>query len=221
MHHADTLGLQHVVDRVGDLRRHLLLDLQPLGVRLDDARELGDADDAPVGDIGDPGAPDDRGEVMLAVALEADAAQHDHLVVAFGLREGLGQDLLRVLVIAAKVFLVGARHARGRLDEAVAVGIVAGPADDGADRGLDLGAAGAGGLMRLFGFLLCFQGKACWWERLHAAAGAGTASYRHRASQRKTASADPSEPSNHRQQSFQKRLDEFREWGSRPSDVGI
>ena len=38
---ADPLRLEHVVDRVGDLRRQLLLDLQPpFGIDLDDAREL-------------------------------------------------------------------------------------------------------------------------------------------------------------------------------------
>ena len=31
---------QHIVERVGDLRRHLLLDLQPLGIDFDKPREL-------------------------------------------------------------------------------------------------------------------------------------------------------------------------------------
>ena len=59
------------------------------------------------------------------MALETDAAQHDHLVIAFGFLEGLVQDLLRILAVAGKKLLVGARHARRSLDQTVAVGIVA------------------------------------------------------------------------------------------------
>ena len=38
--HRDALGLQHLIERVGDLRRHLFLDLQALGVDLDEPCEL-------------------------------------------------------------------------------------------------------------------------------------------------------------------------------------
>ena len=76
--------------------------------------------------------------VMLAVALEADAAQHDHLVVAFGLLEGLRQDCLGVLGVASEVFLVGPRHARRRLGKAIAIGVVPAPTDDGAEGRFDL-----------------------------------------------------------------------------------
>ena len=38
--HADALRLQHLVNGVGDLCRQALLDLQPLGVGLDDPRQL-------------------------------------------------------------------------------------------------------------------------------------------------------------------------------------
>ena len=43
-HDGDAARAQHVLDRVGDLRRQLLLDLQALGVELDHPRDLGDAD---------------------------------------------------------------------------------------------------------------------------------------------------------------------------------
>ena len=38
--HGDAARLQHLLQRVGDLRRQLLLDLQALGIDLDHAREL-------------------------------------------------------------------------------------------------------------------------------------------------------------------------------------
>src|SRR3954464_1525886 len=134
----DTFGPQHIVDRVGDLRGHLLLDLKPLGVDVDETRELGDADDAPLRDISDPGAADDRCHVVLAMAFEANAAQDDHLVVAFDLLKGLLQDFGRILRIAGEILLEGARDPVRRIAQTVARGIVAGPADHGPDRLLDL-----------------------------------------------------------------------------------
>src|SRR5580658_346417 len=83
-------------------------------------------------------AADDRREVMLAMGLEADVAQHDDLVVAAGLLEGALEVFARVVVVAGEPFLVGARHPRRRGAKPFAVGIVAGPADQGADRGLGL-----------------------------------------------------------------------------------
>jgi hypothetical protein len=49
------------------------------------------------------------------------------------------QDRGGILAIAAKELLERANHPRRRLDQAFAVGIVARPADDGADRRLNLG----------------------------------------------------------------------------------
>src|SRR5580692_11579061 len=85
-------------------------------------------------------AADDRREVMLAMGLEADVAQHDDLVIAAGLLEGALEVFARIVVVAGEPFLVGARHARRRGAKALTVGVVAGPADQGADRGLGLGA---------------------------------------------------------------------------------
>src|SRR6476659_883428 len=58
-YHANALRLQHVFDRVGDLSGHTLLDLKPLGIGLDYARQLGDADDTRIWHIGDPSTADD------------------------------------------------------------------------------------------------------------------------------------------------------------------
>ena len=137
-HHRHALGIQHLLDRVGDLRGQALLDLQPLGEDLDHPRELRDADHPLVGDIADPGAPDDRRDVMLAMALEGDAAQHDHLVIAVDLGEGLAQHLLRILVVAGEIFAEGAPQPVRRLAQAVAVGVLADPLQHRAERVLDL-----------------------------------------------------------------------------------
>ena len=79
--------------------------------------------------------------MVLAMALEGDAAQHDHLVIAIDLAEGLVQNLVRVFVIAGKIFAVGAHHTIGRLDQAVAIGVLANPFQDGAKRVFGLGVA--------------------------------------------------------------------------------
>jgi hypothetical protein len=75
------------------------------------------------------------------MALKTDAAQHDHLIIAFDLFEGLFQDLDWVLTIAREEFLERARYPRRRLAQAIPFGIFARPSDDGAHRGLDLGSA--------------------------------------------------------------------------------
>src|SRR5580704_1434176 len=85
-------------------------------------------------------AADDRREVMLAMGLEADVAQHDDLVIAAGLLECALEVLARIVLVAGEPFFVGACYPRRRGTQPFAVGIVAGPADQGADRGLGLGA---------------------------------------------------------------------------------
>ena len=65
---------------------------------------------------------------------EADVAQHHDLVVALDLLEGPLQHVARILIVAGEEFLVGAHDAIGRADQSLAVGIVARPADQRADR---------------------------------------------------------------------------------------
>ena len=90
---ATPRGTQRRLDGVGDLGGHGLLRLQALGEDLHHARDLGDADDAAVGQVGDVRHAQERRHVVLAVALHADVAQHDEVVVAAGLLEGAGQHL--------------------------------------------------------------------------------------------------------------------------------
>src|SRR6185312_14139747 len=111
---GDALGLQHLAQGVGDLRRHLLLDLQALRIDLDEPRQLRDADDAAVRQIGDMRLADDRRDMVLAMRFEADVLQYDHLVIAVDLAEGAMQLLDGVAAVAAEIFLVGAYDAVGR-----------------------------------------------------------------------------------------------------------
>ena len=90
-HDADAARLQHVVDAAGDLGRHLLLDLEATREDVDDARELRDADHLGRRQVAHVGPADDRRHVVLAVRLELDVAQHDHLVVAGHLLERAAQ----------------------------------------------------------------------------------------------------------------------------------
>ena len=62
------------------------------------------------------GFADDRREVVLAVRLERDVAQHDHLVVAVDLVERAPQELDGILVVAAEpVFVTRERRVPGLL----------------------------------------------------------------------------------------------------------
>src|SRR4051794_24790668 len=139
--HADALRLENVVDRVGDLRGHLFLDLQAPGVDVHHAGQLGDADHAAVWNVSNPGPPDDRRHVMLAMAFEADVPQHDHFIVAFGFLKSLFQDFYRVLAVASEKLLERPGHARRGLDQAVTFRVFPRPSDDGSHRGLDFGSA--------------------------------------------------------------------------------
>ncbi len=107
-------------DRVGDPRRHLLLDLQAAGVDLDNPGELADADDPTIGQVADVSLADDRHHVVLAMALERDVLEHDDLVVAADLLEGPADRLDRLVLVAAEELLVGADDAIGRAEQALA-----------------------------------------------------------------------------------------------------
>jgi hypothetical protein len=80
------------------------------------------------------------GAIWCSQWLSKRIAQHDHLVVALDFVERLLQDGRRILGVAGKKFFERARYPRGRLDEAFALRVVAGPSDDGAYRRFDLGA---------------------------------------------------------------------------------
>jgi hypothetical protein len=103
-HHGDAQRFQDLVDSSGDLRGKALLNLEPLRISFDDACKFRDPNDPFVWHIGYPGPPDDRSDVVLAMAFERDAPQHDHLIVPAGFLEGFLQYSLSVVLITGKIF---------------------------------------------------------------------------------------------------------------------
>ena len=132
--HADTARLEHHVDAVGDLRGQFLLHLEAPRIRIDDTRELADADDLVGRQVADMGAADDRRHVVFAERFEFDVAQHDHLVVAGHLLERAAQVVGRVDRVAGKPVAVRVDDALGRVAQALARRIFAGPAQQRAHR---------------------------------------------------------------------------------------
>ena len=106
-HDGDALGASASLDGVGDLRRERLLHLQPAREDVDDACELGQADDAPVRNVGDVRDAGERRDVVLAMALEAHVAQQDHVAIAGDVLEGAGELGRGILAIAAEALLEG------------------------------------------------------------------------------------------------------------------
>jgi hypothetical protein len=91
--------------------------------------------------------------MVLAVALDADVAQHDEVIVAAGFLELPRERLGRIEPVARIVFLERIRDAARRIHEAFAVGIVPGPGDQRAHGLFRIGARGPlGGQRRLEGY---------------------------------------------------------------------
>ena len=95
-HHGDAARLQRLVDCGDDVAGQPLLRLQAAGEDLDDAGELRQADDLVVGRVvGDVRLADERHHVVLAVGVERDVADEDHVVVGADVLEGAVERLVR------------------------------------------------------------------------------------------------------------------------------
>jgi hypothetical protein len=143
--HRHAFGLQHLIERMGDLVGQPLLQLEPAGEGVGKAHQLGDPDHPPLGPVGDMGVAVDRREMMLAGRDDRDVPQEDGLVIAFGLAERALEQRGRVDRIAGEPFAIGPRDPRRRVAQPFAGRIVAGRGDQGAHRPLDPGAARTGG----------------------------------------------------------------------------
>ena len=128
--HRHAVGAQRGVDRVGDLGCELLLDLQALGVDVDDARELGEPDHAAVGDVRDMRLAHERHHVVLAVAVDLDVLEEHQLVVALDLAEGALQRLEGIGVVAPEVLVHGLDDPGWGVDQAFPRGVVADEAEE-------------------------------------------------------------------------------------------
>ena len=67
--------------------------------------------------------------MMFAMRLDVDFAQDNHVIIARYIFKDAGEDVFRVLVIAAEPFLIGVHDAFRRITEAFAVRIIACPRD--------------------------------------------------------------------------------------------
>src|SRR6476661_4378505 len=130
--------MQMLPDRVGDLRGQPLLDLEAPSEAVQHARELADADDAVLRQVGDRRLADDRRHVVLAMRLERDVLEEHDLVIAAHLFEGAAEVSGGVLFIATGIFTPGAGHAARRIQQSLTIWIVAGPADKSPDSFLDV-----------------------------------------------------------------------------------
>ena len=142
-HHGHTLGLQHLFDGIRHLCRQLFLDLQPLGINFQNARQLADAHHAALRQVSDMRATNDRHHVVFAMAFHADVAQDHHFIIAIGFFEGPREQIHRVRLIAGKEFLIGAGDARGGIHQAFTGRVITGPAQQGAHRSFRFRAGGA------------------------------------------------------------------------------
>jgi hypothetical protein len=130
-------ALEHIVDGAGNLRCHLLVNLQALGTNVDYPSQLGNADHAAIWDVGDPGVADDWRHVVLATPFEANVPQYDHFVIPFDLLEDLFQNLGRVLAVSRETLLERTGYTSWRFDQAISIGVFSGPSDDGSHRRFD------------------------------------------------------------------------------------
>jgi hypothetical protein len=76
---------------------------------------------------------------MLAMALESNATQRNHLVITLDFLESLLQNLDRILGVTGKILFKCAGDASRRFDQTIAFRIVAGPSDNGSQSSLHLG----------------------------------------------------------------------------------
>src|SRR5690242_15447548 len=101
---------------------------------MEHASKLADSNHLVLGQIGDGGLADDGRHVVLAMRLERDRLQQNDLVIAADLLEGPVEVHRRVLGIALGIFAPGTSDAPRGVEQALTVGIVAGPANERSDR---------------------------------------------------------------------------------------
>ena len=134
--HGGTARLQGAHDGIGDLRRHGFLGLQAAGEDFDDARQLRNANDPLRRQIGNMDAADEGRDMVLAMRVELDVAQHDQIVVTADIHEGARQRFRRIVVIARKILPKGLGDAFWRVEQSLAAGVIAGPGEQYAHGGL-------------------------------------------------------------------------------------
>jgi len=101
-HHGTSARLERIFNRLCDLCRH---GLQAFGKNLDDFDEFRNADNLICRQIGHPSLAKKWRNMMLAMRLDVDFAQDNHIVIARYIFEDAREDFFRVLVITPEPFL--------------------------------------------------------------------------------------------------------------------
>src|SRR4051812_12057801 len=99
--HTDTARLQFPHQRISDLHREILLDLEAPGKHIDDARHLRQTNDFAVRDISDVSFPDKREQMMFAHGVELDVL-HQNDFARFGLEQSIVDEIIEALTITCR-----------------------------------------------------------------------------------------------------------------------
>jgi len=126
------------------LLRHPLLHLQATGEHLHDARDLAQADDLALGNVGHVHLPQEGQQVMLAQAVEVNVAHDDHLIV-LDIEDGVVDEPHGVHVVAGGEFGVSTRDAGRRVEQPFALHVLADGREDVTHGAFNLTAAGPSG----------------------------------------------------------------------------
>ena len=80
-HHGDAKRIDLLANRLGNLIGHAFLQLQSAREDVHETRDLAEADDSSVGDVGDVALAEERQQVMLTETVEVDVPHDHHLVI--------------------------------------------------------------------------------------------------------------------------------------------
>jgi hypothetical protein len=111
------------------------------------AGDLGKAQHPAVRKVGDMRLADDRHHMVLAMREERNVFHQHHVVIAGDFLEGAAEHVLGGKVIAGEELAIGLGDAFRRIDEALALRIVAGPAEQHANGVFRLFLRGAAGII--------------------------------------------------------------------------
>src|SRR5579884_998460 len=128
-HHRHPVGPNHLLQGLRDLARHALLELQPMGVQADQARDLAQPHHPAAGKVGHVRRPEEGQEVVLAEGVELDVPDGHDLVVVL-LEERVADRVADVQVVALGQVAQGPRHPLRRPQQALAGGVLPQPAKD-------------------------------------------------------------------------------------------
>ena len=138
-HHADALGIDRLHDFLGYLLGEALLKLQPSRVHVHHPRQLGYAEYPAARYIADVASSEKREHVVFAKAVHLDVL-HDHHTVRFLREHGAVDETLQVDAVAGGEELEGLGDAFRRLEQALALRVLADFDQQLAYQRLDLGA---------------------------------------------------------------------------------